>query len=50
MKVKTQKAKTSLAEDMAMDEDDTSVRIDNDTKLILGSKAYLVASCYVYLQ
>jgi hypothetical protein len=42
-------AKTSLV-DMAINEDDESVRIDNATKLITGSKAYLlVASCYVYV-
>ena len=44
MKVKTQKTKTSLA-DMAMYEDDKSVRIDNESKLITaGSKANLIAS------
>ena len=48
MKVKTQKANNSFA-DVAMV--DKSVRIDNETKLITGSKAYLlIASCYVYLQ
>jgi len=48
MKIKTQKAKIYLA-DMAMDEEDKSVQVDNETKLITGSKACLVASCHVYV-